>query len=83
MFRTYYCDRETATIHEIGRYETREKAEAAAEEEYADDARCGEFGFRQYAVEDEDYPGDYDDQIVFPVGDYDNFDNEEDDDDDD
>lgn len=66
MFRTYYCDRETATIHDIGVYKTREEAEAAAQEAYKDDKDCGELGERRYAVEDMDDPRDYDDQIVFP-----------------
>lgn len=37
MFRTYFCDRESGDIHEIGVYATREKAEAAAQEAYSDD----------------------------------------------
>ena len=66
MFRTYYCDRESGDIHEIGVYATREEAEAAAQEAYADDKDCGELGDRRYAIEDMDDPHDYADQIVFP-----------------
>lgn len=79
MFRTYYCDLKTCEVFELGEYKTYEEAEMAAQEAYAEDARCGELGERRYAVEDTDNPQDYVDCVVFP--DVERAEDEEEDDD--